>query len=225
MKIYCGGETQQLGERKFAVLGSWVRFPPPPPNKENIEWCSPAHNVERHVLWMTSMRLLTLLRNSLRSAARSARIIGTQEYLQSMIQIAPVRGAKGHSGREKHPLNFGSILNLIISVVRCAEIIGYLEFQITGNQIWITSEMGNILGANRGIRALIKMYKNIFRIPENLNHYTEKDYRAAERKFLKLALEQRKTEMEEEFFEEWYLRLLQKIWPLWFSSLLPGGYC
>lgn len=81
------------------------------------------------------MRLLILLRNSLRSAARSARIIGTQEYLQSMIQIAPVRGAKGHSGREKHPLNFGSILKLIISVVRCAEIIGYLEFQITGNQI------------------------------------------------------------------------------------------
>ena len=63
-------------------------------------------------------------------------------------------------------------------------------------------EMGNSLKANRGIRALIKMYKNIFRIPENLNHYSEKDYRAAERKFLKLALEQRKSEMEEEFFEE-----------------------
>jgi hypothetical protein len=148
------------------------------------------------------MRLLTLLRNSLRSAARSARIIGTQKYLQSIILTALVRAAKGHSGRENHPLNFGSIQSLIISAVRCAEISGYLAFQITGNQIRITSEMGNILGANRGIRALIKIYKNIFRIPENLNHYTKKDYRAAERKFLKLALEQRKTEMEEKFFEE-----------------------
>ena len=174
---------------------------------------------------MTSMRLTTLLRHSLHSAARSARIIGTQEYLQSMILTALVRGAKARSGRENHPLNFGSIQNLIISVVRCAEISGYWAFQITGSQIRITFEMGNNLRAKRGIRALIKMYKNIFRIPENLNHYTEKDYRAAERKFLKLALEQRKSEMEEEFFEEWYLRLLQKIWPLWFSSLLPGGYC
>jgi len=63
-------------------------------------------------------------------------------------------------------------------------------------------EMGNTLKANLGIRLLIKIYKNIFRIPENLNHYSEKDYRAAERKFLKLALEQRKTEMEEELLGE-----------------------
>jgi len=63
-------------------------------------------------------------------------------------------------------------------------------------------EMGNTLKANLGIRVLIKIYKNIFRIPENLNHYSEKDYRAAERKFLKLALEQRKTEMEEELLGE-----------------------
>ena len=151
---------------------------------------------------MTSMRLTTLLRDSLRSAARSARIIGTQEYLQSMILTALVRGAKGHSGRENHLLNFGSIQNLIISVVRCAEISGYWAFQITGSQIRITCEMGNNLRVNRGIRALIKIYKNIFRIPENLNHYSEKDYRAAERKFLKHALEQRRIENEEELFEE-----------------------
>ena len=74
---------------------------------------------------MTSMRLLTLLRNSLLSAARSARIIVTQEYLKSVILTALVRGAKKHSGRENHPLNFGSIQNLIISVVRCAEVCGY----------------------------------------------------------------------------------------------------
>ncbi len=119
-----------------------------------------------------------------------------------MTLTALVRGAKGHSGRENHLLNFGSIQNLIISVVRCAEISGYWAFQITGSQIRITCEMGNNLRVNRGIRALIKIYKNIFRIPENLNHYSEKDYRAAERKFLKHALEQRRIENEEELFEE-----------------------
>jgi hypothetical protein len=62
--------------------------------------------------------------------------------------------------------------------------------------------MGNNLRANRGIRALIKVYKNLFRIPENLNHYSQKDYRAAERKFLKYSLEQRKIEMEEEALGE-----------------------
>jgi len=71
------------------------------------------------------MRLTTPLRNSLLSAARSARIIGTQDYLQSMILTALVKGAKGQSGRENHLLNFGPIQNLIISVVRCAEISGY----------------------------------------------------------------------------------------------------
>jgi hypothetical protein len=71
------------------------------------------------------MRLTTLPRNSLPSAAKSARIIGTQEYLQSMILTALVRGARGHSDREKHLLNSGPTQNLIISVVRCAEISGY----------------------------------------------------------------------------------------------------
>ena len=151
---------------------------------------------------MTSMRSTTLLRHSLRSAAKSARTIGTQEYLQSMILTARVGRAKRHSGRENHLLNFGPIQNLIISVVRCAEISGYWAFQIICSQIRITSEMGNNLRANQGIQALIKIYKNIFRIPENLNYYSEKDYRAAERKFLKLALEQRKTEMEEELLGE-----------------------
>jgi hypothetical protein len=148
------------------------------------------------------MRLLTLLRNSLRCAAKSARRIGTQEYLQRMILTALVRGARGHWGRGNHLLNFGPTQNLIISVVRCAEITGYWAFQIICSQIRITSEMGNNLRANQGIQALIKIYKNIFRIPENLNYYSEKDYRAAERKFLKQALEQRKIEMEEELFGE-----------------------
>ena len=62
--------------------------------------------------------------------------------------------------------------------------------------------MGNNLRANRGIQALIKIYKKIFRISENLNHYSEKDYRNAERKFLKYSLEQRKIKMEEELLRE-----------------------
>ena len=102
------------------------------------------------------MRLTTLLRDSLLSAARSARITGTQEYLQSMILITLVRGARGHLGRENHLLNFGPTQNLIISVVRCAEITGYWAFQIICSQIRITSEMGNNLRANQGIKSLIK---------------------------------------------------------------------
>jgi hypothetical protein len=54
---------------------------------------------------------------------------------------------------------------------------------------------------NRGIKSLIRLYKSIFRTPENLNHYSERDYRIAERKFLKYALEQRMIESEEELFE------------------------
>jgi hypothetical protein len=54
---------------------------------------------------------------------------------------------------------------------------------------------------NRGIKSLIRLYKSIFRTPENLNHYSERDYRKAERKFLKYALEQRSIENEEELFE------------------------
>jgi hypothetical protein len=47
-----------------------------------------------------------------------------------------------------------------------------------------------------------ELYKKIFRSLENLNHYSEKDYRNAERKFLKYSLEQRKIEMEGEPFGE-----------------------
>jgi hypothetical protein len=39
-----------------------------------------------------------------------------------------------------------------------------------------------------GIELLIKKYKEIYRIPENLGHYSEEDFRTAERKFLKWAV-------------------------------------
>jgi len=39
-----------------------------------------------------------------------------------------------------------------------------------------------------GIRNLLRHYKAVFRTPENLNHYTQSDLRAAEKKFLKYVL-------------------------------------
>ena len=39
-----------------------------------------------------------------------------------------------------------------------------------------------------GLLLLIKRYKEIFRISENLDHYSESDYQAAEKKYLKYAL-------------------------------------
>jgi hypothetical protein len=39
-----------------------------------------------------------------------------------------------------------------------------------------------------GIRNLLCHYKALFRTPENLNHYTESDFKAAEKKFLRYIL-------------------------------------
>ncbi|GBC60744.1 hypothetical protein DENIS_1703 [Desulfonema ishimotonii] len=39
-----------------------------------------------------------------------------------------------------------------------------------------------------GIRLLIAHYKNAFRIPENLNHYSPEDYVCAEKQFIKITL-------------------------------------
>lgn len=41
---------------------------------------------------------------------------------------------------------------------------------------------------NAGLKLIFKNYKKAFRIPENLNFYSEEDFREAERKFLKYAL-------------------------------------
>ena len=38
---------------------------------------------------------------------------------------------------------------------------------------------------NRGIALLIRQGKEMFRIPENINHYAPEDYLAAEKKFVK----------------------------------------
>jgi hypothetical protein len=52
-----------------------------------------------------------------------------------------------------------------------------------------------------GIQRLLGKYRAIFRTPENKEHYSESDYRNAERKFLKYALEQRSIEIQEELFK------------------------
>jgi hypothetical protein len=52
-----------------------------------------------------------------------------------------------------------------------------------------------------GIRLLLKGCKALFRTDENHKHYSEEDYRKAERKFLKYALEQRMIEIQEDRFK------------------------
>ena len=46
------------------------------------------------------------------------------------------------------------------------------------------------LTKDNGLKLLLKKHRKIFRIPENLDYYSEKDYQVAERKFLKYALVQ-----------------------------------
>jgi len=41
---------------------------------------------------------------------------------------------------------------------------------------------------NAGIKSLVKKYRSIFEIPENLNHYSRKDYKIAEKRFIRYAL-------------------------------------
>jgi hypothetical protein len=48
--------------------------------------------------------------------------------------------------------------------------------------------MKNTMNDAAGIQRIIKTYKARFRIPENLNFYSRKDFIVAERKFLKFAI-------------------------------------
>ena len=41
---------------------------------------------------------------------------------------------------------------------------------------------------NVGLKLLIDKYKKAFRIPENINYYSDKDYQNAEKKFIKHSL-------------------------------------
>lgn len=46
--------------------------------------------------------------------------------------------------------------------------------------------MGDEMKNPTGINLLLKECRRRFRIPENLNHYSDKDFREAEKKFIKL---------------------------------------
>jgi hypothetical protein len=39
-----------------------------------------------------------------------------------------------------------------------------------------------------GAKRLVNKFKNNFRIPENINHYSKEDYQQAEKKYLKFCL-------------------------------------
>ncbi len=49
--------------------------------------------------------------------------------------------------------------------------------------------MENKNPGNTGIKRLVEHYRQYFRIPENLDHYSDEDYKSAEKKFVKFALE------------------------------------
>ncbi len=46
---------------------------------------------------------------------------------------------------------------------------------------------------NAGIQLLLDKYKKIFRISENVQYYSKKDYLVAEKKFIKYALSKGKV--------------------------------
>jgi len=48
--------------------------------------------------------------------------------------------------------------------------------------------MANSSNKNQGIRLLVQKCREQFRIAENLDHYSEMEYREAERKYVKLCL-------------------------------------
>jgi len=56
--------------------------------------------------------------------------------------------------------------------------------------------MDSCSDSRNGLRVMVEKYKNMFRIPENVDYYSEEDYRLAERKFLKYLMEQRKRDAE-----------------------------
>ncbi len=44
---------------------------------------------------------------------------------------------------------------------------------------------------NDGLQNLIAMYRKAFYLPENINHYSEQDFKNAERQFVKFMLQNR----------------------------------
>jgi len=49
-------------------------------------------------------------------------------------------------------------------------------------------DMEKRASGEQGIKSLMMYHKRSFRIPENIDYYSEKDFKAAEKKYLKLCL-------------------------------------
>jgi hypothetical protein len=56
-------------------------------------------------------------------------------------------------------------------------------------------DMDRNLEENTGIQLLLKKYRTLFQIPENVNYYSRADFKIAEKKFLKFALMEGKTKI------------------------------
>jgi hypothetical protein len=56
------------------------------------------------------------------------------------------------------------------------------------NQFAHQVTMENSKKENNGIKLLIRRYREQFRIPENLNHYSREDFQAAEQKYVKMCV-------------------------------------
>lgn len=48
--------------------------------------------------------------------------------------------------------------------------------------------MEKLMARQTGIETLLWRHKRSFRIPENINYYSEEDFRAAEKKYIKLCM-------------------------------------
>jgi hypothetical protein len=53
---------------------------------------------------------------------------------------------------------------------------------------WRGNEMEKLMARQTGIETLLWRHKRSFRIPENINYYSEEDFRAAEKKYIKLCM-------------------------------------
>jgi hypothetical protein len=51
------------------------------------------------------------------------------------------------------------------------------------------------LRENSGIQLLLKRYRSLFQISENLNYYSREDFKVAEKKFLKFLLMEGKADI------------------------------
>jgi hypothetical protein len=76
------------------------------------------------------------------------------------------------------PFSFQDILTLLWLTLSCR----------VEEEVWEETMIQKDSKQNAGIKSLVKKYRAMFEIPENLNHYSKADYKLAEKKFLKYAI-------------------------------------